>query len=313
MPLPIFVFSHQIFAYSKPWHETRYTSDMETVKTPHPIRALITDLDGTLVGHDMVVSHKSKEALIAAREAGCLIVICTGRPTYRAMQIADQLHADPDYLVTCNGAVVVDYYARKMISRTLMPAVEAHSLVLEIIDAGIVPVVFEEPDMPGDRGQMVLYPAGMERGDWAEGDPFVLPSETLYASIPFSPVSVSAYGDQAVMRPLAARLRARFGASFSTIEAGTETKWCVETYAFGVGKQRGVERVLEATGILPEETLGIGDHLNDIEMIQSAGIGVAMANALPEARAVADWVTTSVYENGVAVAIKRFILSQNGS
>ena len=72
-------------------------------------------------------------------------------------------------------------------------------------------------------------------------------------------------------------------------------------------------RVLEATGILPEETLGIGDHLNDIEMIQSAGIGVAMANALPEALAVADWVTTSVYENGVAVAIKRFILSKNGS
>ena len=284
---------------------------METVKKARQVRALITDLDGTLIGHDMIVSPGVKKSLIAARDAGILIVICTGRPTYRAMQIADQLHADPDYLVTCNGAVVVDYQARRILSRKLMPAFEAHALVREIIDAGIVPAVFEEPETPGDRGQRVLYPAGMERGDWAIGDPFVMPSDTLFESIPFSPVSVSAYGDHAVMRPLAERLRARFAGLFSTIEAGTETKWCVETYAQGVEKQRGVEIVLEASGISGEETLAVGDHLNDIEMIRSAGIGVAMRNALPEAMAVADWVTTSVYEDGVAVAIDRFILNGN--
>ena len=125
----------------------------------------------------MIVSPGVKKSLIAARDAGILIVICTGRPTYRAMQIADQLHADPDYLVTCNGAVVVDYQARRILSRKLMPAFEAHALVREIIDAGIVPAVFEEPETPGDRGQRVLYPAGMERGDWAIGDPFVMPSD----------------------------------------------------------------------------------------------------------------------------------------
>ncbi|HLV81194.1 MAG TPA: HAD hydrolase family protein, partial [Chthonomonadaceae bacterium] len=57
-----------------------------------------------------------------------------------------------------------------------------------------------------------------------------------------------------------------------------------------------------------EETMAIGDHFNDLEVLRWAGVGVAMGNALPEVQAAAGWVTASLEEDGVARAIERFIL-----
>ena len=57
--------------------------------------------------------------------------------------------------------------------------------------------------------------------------------------------------------------------------------------------------------------MAIGDHINDIEMLEWAGWGVAMGNAQPEVKLVADWITTSLAEDGVAAAIERYVLGVN--
>ena len=58
--------------------------------------------------------------------------------------------------------------------------------------------------------------------------------------------------------------------------------------------------------------MAIGDNFNDLEMLQYAQIGVAMGNATPEVKAIADWVTIDVEEDGVAIAIQKFLLSWEG-
>jgi hydroxymethylpyrimidine pyrophosphatase-like HAD family hydrolase len=67
--------------------------------------------------------------------------------------------------------------------------------------------------------------------------------------------------------------------------------------------------VREVLQIAPEQVMTIGDNFNDVEMLQYAGIGVAMGDAPPEVKAIANWVAPSVEEDGAAVAIKKFILS----
>ena len=281
---------------------------MKQLTQPPKIRAVILDLDGTLVGHDTMVAEEVKRTLAETHETGCKIVICTGRPSYRAIEIIERLHTLPDYLVACNGAVVINCHSGKMLSKQVLYPEAAAALINEIANVGETPCAFAEPDNPDEKGVRILYPAGMKLGKWADGDPRIASSKAMLHLLPFVPVSVGVYGDRAVMRPLAQRLRTRFVDDCSVIEAGTETVWCVETYVHGVGKQRGVEKVLAVIGIANTETLAIGDHLNDLEMIQAAGIGVAMGNALPEVRAVANWVTDSVKQDGVATALRKFVL-----
>ena len=112
---------------------------MKQLTQPIKIRAVILDLDGTLVGHDTMVTNEVKRALAETHETGCKIVICTGRPSYRAIGIIEQLHTLPDYLVACNGAVVIDCHSQTMLSKRALYPETAIALINEIANAGETP------------------------------------------------------------------------------------------------------------------------------------------------------------------------------
>jgi hydroxymethylpyrimidine pyrophosphatase-like HAD family hydrolase len=80
--------------------------------------------------------------------------------------------------------------------------------------------------------------------------------------------------------------------------------------AKGVSKGHTLAKLAEQRGYSRDEVIAIGDGLNDVEMVQWAGLGVAVANAVPELRDIADFVTTSCDEEGVAQVIDRFILQR---
>ena len=84
------------------------------------------------------------------------------------------------------------------------------------------------------------------------------------------------------------------------------------TYSFPdkrVNKGTGVKSLADVLGIKPEEIMAIGDQENDIAMIEYAGVGVAMDNAIPSVKEVANFVTKSNLEDGVAFAIEKYVLN----
>lgn len=81
-----------------------------------------------------------------------------------------------------------------------------------------------------------------------------------------------------------------------------------EAYAAGAGKADAIRRVREARGLPAEAVLAIGDDTNDVGMLREAGLGIAMANAVPEALEAADEVTLANDDDGVAAALERFAL-----
>ncbi|MDE6215102.1 HAD hydrolase family protein, partial [Bacteroides sp.] len=85
----------------------------------------------------------------------------------------------------------------------------------------------------------------------------------------------------------------------------------VDMTATGNTKQKGIDQIIRHFGIHLEETMAFGDGGNDISMLQHAGIGVAMGNAKEDVKAAADYVTTSVDEDGIANALKRFGIIDN--
>jgi hydroxymethylpyrimidine pyrophosphatase-like HAD family hydrolase len=157
------------------------------------------------------------------------------------------------------------------------------------------------------EGNRVLYHPDKPLGRWADV-PRYRPHARILEELPFEPVSVSAFGPKEVILPLVEQLETRLAGLVSIVRSGSEQNWGIEIYVPGISKQVGIAYVADHLGVKQEETMAIGDHLNDIEMLRWAGIGVAMGRSLPEVQAAADYVTASYQQDGVARAVERFVL-----
>ncbi len=271
-----------------------------------PVRALFLDIDGTLIGGSNTISPRVRHAIHAARERGCEIVLCTGRSRHTTQFIAEQI-PPLGYAVTSNGGVAMHLGTGHVLHRRLLPIPVALQIVRAIVAVGAEPYVYEDAAQDGETGSRVLYHPELPIGDWAVA-PRYRPHAEIEESLPFAPVSVSTFGPPQKIRPLVARLHALLPDEVSIIQSGSEGNWGIEIFATEVSKRLGLETVSARLEVDREETMAIGDHFNDLEMIRWAGIGVAMGNALVEVKSTADWVTGTVEEDGVAQAIERFVL-----
>ncbi len=272
------------------------------------IRALFLDIDGTLISGNETISPAVLLAIRKAQELGVEVVLCTGRTMFTTHQIAAQLDGPIGYVVTCNGAVATHVGRRETLLREVIPIPIALQIVRVIFNAGATPYVFEDSIGAGIESSRVLHPPKMPLGHFADV-PRYRPYTDILHTLPFEPCSVSTFGPTEKIRPLVQSIRYQLPDAVRVIQSGSNTDWGIEVFASKVSKQLGLEAVAKRMDIGAHQIMAIGDHINDIEMLQWAGIGVAMGNALPEIKEIADWVTDSVAEDGVARAIERFILS----
>jgi Cof subfamily protein (haloacid dehalogenase superfamily) len=286
-----------------------YNAPSSNAEPPARIRALFLDLDGTLVGAEDSVSPGVRKAIHAARQHGCEVVLCTGRTRFRTLPIAEQFDPPKGYAVTSNGGVLTHLGTGEVLYRRLLPIPVALEVIHAIRAAGAQPYVYEDSDRPGVEGARVLHHPDVEARSFEQVDKRYRPHAAIMEDLPFHPVSVSAYGAAEIVRPLAERLRAHLSENVSIVQSGTGHMWGVEIYVRGISKRTGLETLAARLDVAQEEIMAIGDHITDIEMLQWAGWGVAMGNAQPEVKAIADWVTDSLSEDGAARAIERFVLA----
>lgn len=272
------------------------------------IRALFVDMDGTLIGPDERVSPGVRRALQAAHAAGCSIIPCTGRTRFTAQPIAEQLGVPLGYSVTANGAVAQHLGTEEVLHCVTISEQSAIEIAREVYRLGVQVYLYEDSVVYETSRSRAIYHPDMPVGPWAT-PPRYQPCPDLLERLPFAPVSLAAFGSRAQIHPLVPTLQERLAGKVSLLQSGSEHYWGIEIYATGVNKATGAEVVMRRLGVAREEVMAIGDHLNDLHLIEWAGTGVAMGNAQPELLAIADHATASVYEDGVARAIERFILS----
>ncbi len=276
--------------------------------TPNaPIRAVFIDMDGTLITRSAHISPRVLRALQAARAKGVEIIPATGRTRYTALHVSRQIVPLPDYLITSNGGLVMEERTGTILSRRLLPIPLALQIINAMADAEAAPYVFEDCVNEDIELSRALYHPRFPAGEWAE-PPRYRPDGNLLHTLPFSPISVSAFGPPEQIRPLTAYLREILPDAVSIVESGTREAWGAEVYAAGVDKRLGLEIMARKLGIAHSETMAIGDHMNDLGMLRWAGIGVAMGNAIPEVLEAADEVTSTAEEDGVALALEKWIL-----
>lgn len=274
------------------------------------IRLVAVDIDGTLLDSRGQVPPRNRAALAAAIEAGVEVALVSGRAHHFTHDIVERLPR-PLTLILSNGAVVKDDGGATRWSRPLTSGVAR--AVLDRTRA-----YREDASLLFDREgpAQVVY----ERTDWSHPSrrayyernrAFIGLSFPLEGALTTDPLAVSFNGPVARMRDLAALLTASplAGAvSLATTEYASRDFALLDVIAEGCSKGHTLVTWAERRGVLRAEILAIGDNLNDVEMLERAGLPVVMGNAVEDLLRRGWPVTGTNDEAGLADAIERFAL-----
>ena len=271
------------------------------------IRLVAADLDGTLLDPEKRLSSVTFAALRRASGMGVEVVPATGR-FFGAMP--EEIKSLPfvRYVITVNGAKVLDLKTGEAVFRAEIPAREAVS-IMEYLDT--LPVVYDcfaadtafmsralyekIPDFAPDKHYYKMLTELRQPVD-------DLKDFLLRQNMPIQKTQFF-FRDMELRRELLKTLPARF--PDYTVTSSVVNN--IEITHKNANKGAALEKLCAHLGLRTEEAAAFGDDLNDVPMLLKAGVGVAMENAGPEAKAAADLVTLSNAQNGVAAALCRLL------
>ncbi|WP_250444629.1 HAD family hydrolase [Actinotalea sp. C106] len=265
-----------------------------------PRRAVFLDVDGTYAHHG-IVPPGHVDVVRAARAAGHLVLLCTGRP--RAMLPERILAAGFDGLVAAAGAYVeVDGVVLK---DQRFPA-DLAARAVTTLDEHDVAYILEAPDVLHGRPGVDERLRQMLRGRFGPSRDQDGPTDILDALRMAEDLTDASFGKITYFEsPLAgAALLDAIGTGVGVLPSSIPGMGdsAGELYLDGVHKAIGIELVAAHLGLAPEDVVAVGDGLNDLEMLAWAGTGVAIAGAPPEVLAVADRVAQGPQGEGLVAA-----------
>lgn len=261
------------------------------------MKLVASDMDGTIVGRDGRISPRTVRAFEACRDAGVEIVFVTGRPPRWLNPLTEQLR-HRGTVICSNGAVVYDLARREVLhARTLgLPALfETARIIRELYPAA----KFAAETISGFH----LEPGFIEPG-----------SSELLADVTPRPLDESLTPDTGVVKFLAKepeispeQFLARVQPAVSGLVAATHSAPLIallEMSVPGINKAVTLAEYAAGLGIGPEDVVAFGDMPNDIQMLDWAGYGYAMASGHPQALAAANLQAPAFAEDGVAKVLE---------
>ena len=278
--------------------------EVATLPDP-PIRLVATDLDGTLIGADLVIRPRVAAAIAEAQARGVLVVIATGRMYRSTLRFARALDLRAP-LICYQGAYIRempigDEPAPPPIRHVTMDADVAREAILWSREQGLDAHVNRDDRLVMERGDESAE--DYERISGIDAD-FV---PDLLAAVSGPVTKVLAVGPAGVPeRVLAAGREALLGRAEVTVSHPEY----LEFTAPGVTKGQALRWLARRLRIPLAATMAVGDQYNDLEMLAVAGHGVAMADSPAEVRAAARHVTASVADEGLAVAMEALVLGR---
>lgn len=274
------------------------------------IRLLAIDIDGTLVNSRDELTEATQRALHRACDAGLKIVLATGRRYSRALPLVEPLRIDAP-LVTASGALIKN----PLDHRTLFCASFERRLLCDLLSVvdrrGFEAVLYADSYHEGfDFYCPRLEVESAELADYLSLNPGCHrlwpalmrdPPDGVFAGFSTGTRSEMLALHEALERELPDMLYTH------VLRSPRYIGYMCEIAPFGVTKWSGIQHVAAEWGILPTEMCAVGDDVNDIPMIEAAGIGIAMGNAQPEVKAAADFIAPSHDNDGLA-AVVEFLL-----
>ncbi|HMB96577.1 MAG TPA: HAD-IIB family hydrolase, partial [Tepidisphaeraceae bacterium] len=248
-------------------------------------RMIAIDLDGTLLSPAGKVTKRTKAAVHKALDAGLLVCFATGRNFTESRRVLN----DIDHYATAvfvGGAMVIDTKQRVTLHRMLMEPKLAAEVCGELESAGHAALALQDTHTSGiDYLVSETIPLNENTARWMEVTAAVWRREKNLGEYPHEhTVRIGIVASPPQVDIVKQRLQKRFGDRIffhSVVVPGSDVE-VLEIFDPSVNKWEGILHVARRHGIDPKQIIAIGDDMNDLHMIENAGLGVAMGNARPE-------------------------------
>jgi Cof subfamily protein (haloacid dehalogenase superfamily) len=247
------------------------------------------DIDGTLVNDEKKIPESTKESISQLQKNGVHVAIATGRGPFMFEPIREELVVDS--FVSFNGSYVV--FKDEVIHKTPLPA----EFITKI-------------EKEADRAGHPLVYLDHQKATCNADDHEIIRNCTFNLMPNYPLYQPGFYKDNEVYQVLLfcqeqheKAYRESYKGTFDFIRWHEDALDILPT---GGSKAKGIEAFIKQMNMKPENVFAFGDALNDIEMLNAAGTGIAMGNGMKEAKEAADFVTKSVDDDGIYHGLKHF-------
>lgn len=264
------------------------------------IKLLALDVDGTLIDETLTIPDRVREAVIQVHERHVTVTLATGRMLKATVPFARELQIEAP-LICYQGGLIQAPNAEGPLYRAMMdPRIVRDALAWRAEEGWHAVLYADDALFIAER----QYPENFYRDLLGENLHWVDDLASVLEH--HEPVKFLFIADAPEANQIEAAMRRRFGGRMEIVRSHANF---VEANPLGVSKGDALQRLADHLGVPQARVMAIGDQGNDVPMLTWAGVGVAMGNASPAAKAAADWVAPPFSEDGAAVAIERFILN----
>ncbi|EMD1175603.1 HAD family phosphatase [Vibrio harveyi] len=266
-------------------------------------KLIALDMDGTLLNSDKVISEENKQAITKAREAGVTVVLASGRPLEGMQDKLDELNinSDKDFVLYYNGSMVKNIGTNEIIHQQIIDGKAAKKIAHKAKELGAYVHAFSQEYglITEENNPYTDIEAKINGLDVTE-----MNFESL--SDDHAIIKAMMVAEPSKLTEVIAALPSDLREEFTVVQSAP---FFLEFLNPSSNKGIGVSAIAEYLGIKAEEVICMGDAENDHHMLQYAGLGIAMANAMEETKEIADYIAESNDEHGVAKSIEKFVLN----
>ncbi len=270
------------------------------------IKLAIFDLDGTLTNSQKELTTRTHLAIIKLQQRGVKVVLASGRPTYGIVPLANELELSRygGYILSYNGAQIIDCASMQIVYSSLLPAELIPNIYNRSKEFNCNLISYDNrfiiTESANDR--YVEHEAFLNKMEIREVDSLLDAIDAL----PAPPTKCLAVADPDNTIALERELKSIFPPEQLSIYRSEP--FFLEIVPTGIDKAASLERLNQHLGTTAEQMIAFGDGFNDLSMIEYAGCGVAMKNAQQPVKDVAQFVTASNDDDGVALFIEENLI-----
>lgn len=273
------------------------------------IKLIAIDLDGTLLDSNRELSEENYQAIQDAKAAGIQVVLCTGRPLRSMNYLLDEigLKGENDLAITYNGGLIQKTKTGEVVHELTLDREDSLS-VYEMASNFNLPVNFidldyiYEPPYPKCRDS--VYNKGVTNIPKDQALQFK-PVDIEKLPNPFKINKIVLSRPSEELDEIIPEIPKQYHEKFNIYKSQSHI---LEVLPLNVDKGNAMRIVGEMLGLEKSQIMGIGDQENDFTLVEQAGLGIAMGNAIEKVKEVADYITKTNDESGVAYAIRKFAL-----
>lgn len=265
-------------------------------------KLIALDMDGTLLNSQKHISDRTFQAIAQAKAKGIKVVLASGRPVEGMRPYLKQLslNSNADYVAHYNGSIVENAATGEVLYQHIMDGKSAKQIAQLATNLGVYTHAFSQQLglITPKHNPYTELEAKINGLDLTEMDFSILSDDHPI-------IKTMMVADAELLTQAITQLPAHLHQTYTVVQSAP---YFLEFLNPKSNKGAAIQAIATYFNIAPQEVIAMGDAENDHHMLEYAGLGIAMGNAMPQTKAIADHITLSNDEDGVAAAIEHFVL-----